>query len=1713
MKLQPLTPELAADIKSRGYNPDNYVFDAESGKAEHRSKIARLAPADLQNQLGFNPYDAAVMAKRGPITSALSEGLNRMGAGGFGALATITGSDTLDVMRANMQNTAEYLASKRQPGKLDTALGIGAGLATQVPMYVYSFPAAVGINAFTSAGEGAQRTAEAGGSGGAQALNALIRGGSSALTDIAGQRLAQPLATQLMKSTLPAVSKAGALTIPALLGGVENATAQFGMNVADRVTFNPNKDLSEGTGQAAILGSALPLGVGAGKNMLANRAASASSPVASMRAERERLNMMPFAERQAALAKYNEQFAGQLKKPLELTDLGGLEGDRMDDASITSVMNLAKQTGQAAPLAGANQKLLADAVNAGLEPSVDEARQILNHGRAALDRLQVARAGTLAETKAVATREEARAAEEAALEERVTKAASEVAAGRDAEDALRAAYDLPPEFIFNAVDTKGKVAEAKAWEAKRAGVNKAAAAGLRSIAEGKTPMDPSSPLAQLAPGGNSITAQPNRAENTLIAAREVAEADKMNKAAEASAVEEAAKRAMQTAQTIVPQAESVVSAKLAAPVNTPAKPEDATTLKNASTAATTAPTVPDATGKGLGAVNSATVQKGTGPTEVTAKTKPAQPSVPMQPSEASTTSALRPPEGVSKNPSPAEVVASGQPKLSLIDQIKQSYRKAVDTGDTKNAKELATLLRNKGVPVPDNADAPPPRPMTSAINTPERAALPGELQALGDEASAINIQAMRLEMAGKTAEADQLRADFAAKRAAVTSALPKDKVAAPVATVEAQPAIKAESVAIQAPKLTDAEKAEIQAELTGKPAKPVKPPKLKIVKAQSSDADTLKAAGLTVRRGKRGNWEIYNKDIDEVTRDLGGMADEAEAIGEAARIMREESGQGIGSKMRKSRQSEAGFFINPATIIAEGTKKAYAGLRSETNKLLDYADKTGNTVARHAYERITEWANAATTGANKLHNESNQIWNKLSRAERAELTDILQYEKAARQEWDGKMSPRVEQAYLEQRGQFREWGERAAREGPRIQEGDEWRPLIVDRFWTPEVVNGKVMNELYDVTVDPKTGMSPRQKRIEEFRTWAARNGLSADQIDTEVKRFDISTKEADADLEFDALHKPMTVPLPPGWAGNTQDAINRYITKYSFEMERHRLIDQDPVLGPMSRGQRESLDGLGRVQPRLPEAGKVGDDVDSMFRSALDSFAVQLNPGRQSRIQRAAGVVHPMRVQTRATSRDLINAIMSAPADAGVVNSMKGLVEGITKYDELKNRGLVRDTGNLSGDIQRLAESRQNGQFIEAWREVLRAGQRLGGVDLLNKFQSAVLSSAGISRAKEAILNQDDAFFKRVGLPDWRAREPEYVENHVARWVMEGAQSSMGALDNPTHMIKSSGVGAKFFPILRWSFGFTNQQINRAFKPLMDSSLSPRERVMPLATRLVGAKGASIVAKALLGTLFGAEDREPTMKEWQVAGYPNKLKYLLQKMTELQIAPAVTAFANVMVGNQQMPRNMTIEFLPAMGERIASLIENFGTRKWTDDDAAKAVDSLMDEMLSNWRDVSKVAGGETKDEIEQARARYDNMQTMKRSTMKADPLNLNTQFNRAKTIEEVNALADKIVNTATLDTPDVMVKGPSEDLAFALWLKETNPELSARYDEENYNKATELDPVYREKKAVADRVNARLKLIKEDLSNKSSNPLEKAKAYKVDWEASGPAGYGVRPK
>lgn len=1798
-----------------GANPADYTFDADAGEAVHRSEIAAMKPADLQSKLGLNPYDASVMGMRGPVTSALTEGLNRMGAGLASAGAKLTGIDALENARKYSQNTAEFLASKRQPGALDTTLGIGAGLATQVPMYMANFPAAMAINATTAGGEGAELAKEAGKGGGAQIVNALARGGTSAIMDAVGGRVAGPIAEAGFKSAAPMVQKAGTLGVAGLAGAAENAVTQAGFNAADKITFDPRKDLMEGVPTSALVGAAVPIGVGAMRASTgpSTRDVSSIDPAHELwRLQREHRN-----DPTKLLEELNKLKQSGVNIPDNL--LSSQVGLSMPEDQLVKFMTADSAARAAAAKATPQLAVLHDAIERGmLNPNeISTARLLLNRGKPALDELANRQPGRLVENataqqrnaliakeaQAAATgkapygdvpaqsaegslladklrQEDAVAKEQDAFASSEDKLRSTAAAQRDAEEALKVKYGLRPEFVFQPGDIKNLELQAKTQAKLQADEQARIVKGKEEFETGKRPYD----------------AGEGRAENTLLAEQETAA---MQAAAKKSAAEEAAKALVQTADTTVSKnttgAENVAvaPADVTPRVNNPAvkKVDEQSPLPNAG--AELPKTGPDAALK-----TSTPSQKGADVSPTPAgKSNPA-PEVVAKP--AVETRVASTPAAHAQNATPAvkssAIVEPGPVNVKavkstsaipakLLEDAEADYHRLMSAGKTAEATDLAAFLKQGGVNVTSailepkyklraGPEKPPEKPSPPGLRGGEKS-IDAERNAVQARANELYRRALTepLEQAKLTrAEADKLVDDYKTKTAAPS---PKDKVAAPVATVETKPAEK-QTVAAQAPAPVPAP---VKPKLTKLPKQPAKP--------AAAEATGLAAAGLEVRPGKAPDtYELWDKATDEKLRDLGFHETKDDAIGYAmkeakgeqkapvdlgpapkgmgvknnqaeafrergkgeslldyAKAKREASGnsrkpyeQSIEElkaitetnrqKMeaarekgkesaythykflvkkgemqikhqeanpiaqRKSLGTDSGSIIHPAELISEGVDYALSKLRTATNKLKDLADKN-DPVAAHAYNGLVQTLNEGTTQGQKLQNEYARVFRKPAAAQQF-AAKIINYENENRAAWLGEIPSHIKKdvtdilaihdAMLNQTHQI------AVDNNILINDRGELRPHKAVEFYTPGSFSKDMLTKLN--SPNPKV----RDAAVNEFiDALELKHGYSRADAEAEAAgRFKLSERAIDSDVEFDPLHKPATYPPPPGWSGNPLEAMNRYLMKFAVEVAKHKHLDSDPTLGPMMQNQRADLDPWGRVREREPGSGHAADTVNELFKGAVDSIGIQLNPGRQNAINKAATLASRGAVQTTATLMDSAQALPNAIDDAGLKNSLKALVNVASEYGNLKSRGHVRDTGTWSSAKVRLAEALQQpgvrGKF-HALLDTANEGQhvlsKLTLTDQMNKANSAFSALAGVYKAKEALANGDDKFFQKVGLPNWRELEPTAVEDHVARWVQKGAQSSMGAEDVPVGLLKNdSFAGGLFGPLIKWSAGFSNQQIDRVFKPMMHGDFKPA------LVRIVGGAVTTALVNEFKEWALNKKPQGMSWTEWAAAGAPNPVTHLVQQARNAQVLPIITGVAAALTGQANMPRNLGAEAPAKTAQRLSQFFT--ATRDMEADDVMTLIDQLFQDNMATYRDIrgamkpaDELATEEGKYKAATAPANFDRFKMN-------DPFSLNLQLNRAKTHEEALAIAQKIVRTARKDTAEPSIAGPSTDPEFITWLQKTKPELARVTAEKNIADA----------RAVG-RDMSNLFAYKKQLAKEAADYIKTLKPDAVDWAKS----------
>jgi hypothetical protein len=394
---------------------------------------------------------------------------------------------------------------------------------------------------------------------------------------------------------------------------------------------------------------------------------------------------MGYDERVAALPELNKRLREAGKPEMTLDQFGGAEGNRMSDADIRAIIELGGRAGEAAPMASANQELVARMAREGLiDPTnIAEARRVLNEGPSAFADIQARNAGLLAANRANEVTEAQQAAEASARGD--VSASVRGLAEREAADA-RAAQAAQVQSLDNQAKIDAGIMARKraedteaaklvnATEATRMkGVRGQAEAGFDAMLAGETPA-------------------------------QAAEKANMQAAAAPQAVQQIVAGAEQTAKTLTPAPESAVTAVLAkAPTPTP-KPEDSTTGDNAKPAVTTAATVPKV-GKNAAIKPNAPSQAPEGSPADAGKSSPAPTSVPL-PGKSPTSSALSLSTS-SSNPTAAEVVAAGGSKAATpmtpdtwIRDATNDYVRALlarERGESADVTSLERVLTEFGV--------------------------------------------------------------------------------------------------------------------------------------------------------------------------------------------------------------------------------------------------------------------------------------------------------------------------------------------------------------------------------------------------------------------------------------------------------------------------------------------------------------------------------------------------------------------------------------------------------------------------------------------------------------------------------------------------------------------------------------------------------------------------------------------------------------------------------------------------------------------------------------------------------------------------------------------------------------------------------------------------------------------------------------------------------
>src|SRR5574343_352666 len=349
MKLRPFTADELNKLQSLNANPADFVgFDDDTGEAVPRAefdKSSALAPS--------NPYMAAIAE---PVLHAGAD-IYRAGRRfpqaatemvfGKQADSAISAAGATPITAINflaeqaLSRGARGAAQFRQPGKADTVLSTAAGLTSAIAPYFVNPMLGMTTAAMQGAGAGSEKAEAMGATPGQELANMTMRAGASAALDKIGM-----LGAAKTPWALAPMAKLAAR------GALEGAATQGSFNVADKVTFNPNQDLSEGVMTSALIGAAAPVALrGAGEGI--ERLRGSRPPVMQTRSPRSVLEegaRLGYDKRQAFVNQINKQYPNLFEGGLTIERLGGAEGNRMSDDSIRAIIDLASRAGEAPPL-------------------------------------------------------------------------------------------------------------------------------------------------------------------------------------------------------------------------------------------------------------------------------------------------------------------------------------------------------------------------------------------------------------------------------------------------------------------------------------------------------------------------------------------------------------------------------------------------------------------------------------------------------------------------------------------------------------------------------------------------------------------------------------------------------------------------------------------------------------------------------------------------------------------------------------------------------------------------------------------------------------------------------------------------------------------------------------------------------------------------------------------------------------------------------------------------------------------------------------------------------------------------------------------------------------------------------------------------------------------------------------------------------------------
>ncbi len=741
----------------------------------------------------------------------------------------------------------------------------------------------------------------------------------------------------------------------------------------------------------------------------------------------------------------------------------------------------------------------------------------------------------------------------------------------------------------------------------------------------------------------------------------------------------------------------------------------------------------------------------------------------------------------------------------------------------------------------------------------------------------------------------------------------------------------------------------------------------------------------------------------------GGDVPSAGVTGGDSGTVQRPSGE-VGAPKPSPEVPSSGLGIKPGgplpARVSEMLAAPFKAIRPAIGRLKDRATEASAQYAARAGERLLE---LGATTANKRAAQADKILGGISMADRQKISQYLSERHAYGGATSVVLTPEQRVVARKVDDLIRLWGMEEIKDGPYINDGGKFRPKELKDFYLPETLRADIWRRL----------RKGDDKLRDRFLAHVKGQGMTHDAAVAEWDSLTRNYKQLGADVEFGPLRKPASYTMPPEWNSDVLFRLRRYAMKSGFDLAKHKVIEQDPNMAALVGDLSDGRGGTWTAPNTLPSgeiitpSTKTRQDIEEM----MNQIDASVNP-LHSEWFRVSSLFNKGAVQTFQAVKDAVTSAPAITRIAGAKNMARGLLDLASEYRNQVEAGQVRRHGTLTDDVIKLREAGLE-DFLGTLNTVADMFQKGTGTEGINRLISGWGSLAGRYKAIEALADNDDAFFKSIGIKDWRLLPREELIARVGRKTVAEAQGAYDASDLPA--FAQPGGGLSFLaPLMRWSTAVSNRQIDSVLKPAW------RGDFKPLVTTLVGGALSAEVATRLVETFTDRGNRDMTWEEWINSERPKALRYLVQRVSETQLAPIFTSTVAMFmptVDAKTPPQNVAQSF----ATKLATRLNQFS--KTEDADYMKLADVIAQDYSSLYRALSadKPRPGEREKRIYEAYFGEGGVST----PQMPDAFSASREFNRAQTPEETDAAFGRLKATGKVPR----VPSALEEPEFYEWL------------------------------------------------------------------------------